>query len=67
MTTSALLRRLIELKAERMHALEHGLGVVAAYMFDLGHEIAVCRHVYPGAAGVERATLRVQLSGPHVG
>ena len=67
MTTATLLRRLVELQAERIHAMEHGLGGVGPYMSDLGHEIAVCRQAYVGAAVTEIATLRAQLSGPQNG
>ena len=59
--------QLQELQAERALASLEGLANHDAYLADLGHEIAVARHAYVGAAVTEIATLRAQLSGPQVG
>ena len=55
------------LTAERLDAVEAGLGNNAAYMTELTVEIAVHRAAYVVAAVTEIATLRAQLSGPQVG
>ena len=67
MSTAELLSRVAALQAERIDAVEHGLGGVKAYIDDLDHEIAICRHAYVGAAVTEIASLRAQLSGPQRG
>lgn len=56
-----------QLQAERALALIEGLESNRAYMADLDGEIAAARHAYVGAAVVEIATLRAELSGPQVG
>ena len=56
-----------DLQTERALASIEGLSDDSAYMADLNREIAVTRSAYVGAAVTEIATLRAQLSGPHVG
>jgi hypothetical protein len=56
-----------ELRAERALAAIEGLASDAAYMADLEDEIVAARHAYIGAAVIEIATLRAELSGPQVG
>ena len=55
------------LQAERLDAVEAGLGENALYMNDLDHDIEASRAVYIGLAVTEIATLRAQLGGPQVG
>jgi hypothetical protein len=55
------------LEAERLDAVEAGLGENALYMTDLENDIEASRAVYVGAAVTEIATLRAQLGGPQVG
>ena len=55
------------LEAERLDAVEAGLGENALYMTDLDNDIETSRAVYVGLAVTEIATLRAQLSGPQVG
>jgi hypothetical protein len=55
------------LEAERLDAVEAGLGENALYMTDLDNDIEASRAVYVGLAVTEIATLRAQLSGPQVG
>ena len=55
------------LEAERLDAVEAGLGANALYMTDLENDIEASRAVYSGRAVTEIATLRAQLSGPQVG
>jgi hypothetical protein len=67
--TAALdaLTKLRRLEAERLDAVEAGLGENALYMTDLEHDIEASRALYVGLAVTEIATLRAQLSGPQVG
>ena len=67
--TAALdaLTQLRRLEAERLDAVEAGLGDNALYMTDLENDIEASRAVYVGAAVTEIATLRAQLGGPQVG
>ena len=67
--TAALdaLTKLRRLEAERLDAVEAGLGGNALYMTDLENDIEASRAVYVGAAVTEIATLRAQLGGPQVG
>jgi hypothetical protein len=67
--TAALdaLTKLRRLEAERLDAVEAGLGENALYMTDLEHDIEASLALYVGAAVTEIATLRAQLSGPQVG
>jgi hypothetical protein len=55
------------LQAERLDAVEAGLGENALYMTDLENDIEASIAVYVGLAVTEIATLRAQLSGPQVG
>lgn len=55
------------LQAERLDAVEAGLGENALYMNDLENDIETSRALYVGLAVTEIATLRAQLSGPQVG
>ena len=61
------LAKLRRLEAERLDAVEAGLGENALYMTDLDNDIEASRAVYVGLAVTEIATLRAQLSGPQVG
>jgi hypothetical protein len=67
--TAALdaLTQLRRLEAERLDAVEAGLGANALYMTDLENDIEASRAIYVGLAVTEIATLRAQLSGPQVG
>lgn len=61
------LTKLRRLEAERLDAVEAGLGGNALYMTDLETDIEASRAVYVGLAVTEIATLRAQLGGPQVG
>jgi hypothetical protein len=67
--TAALdaLTKLRRLEAERLDAVEAGLGENALYMADLENDIEASRAAYIGIAVTEIATLRAQLGGPQVG
>jgi hypothetical protein len=67
--TAALdaLTKLRRLEAERLDAVEAGLGENALYMNDLENDIEASRATYIGLAVTEIATLRAQLGGPQVG
>ena len=67
--TAALdaLTKLRRLEAERLDAVEAGLGGNALYMTDLENDIEASRATYVGLAVTEIATLRAQLGGPQVG
>jgi hypothetical protein len=67
MPTTQLQHHLQELEAERALAALEGLAGNATYMAALDGEIAAARSAYVGAAVIEIATLRAQLSGPQVG
>ena len=67
MTATEARTRLHSLEAERLDAVEAGLGGNALYMDDLNNDIAASRALYIGLAVTEIATLRAQLSGPQVG
>jgi hypothetical protein len=67
MTASEARTRLQRLQAERLDAVEAGLGDNALFMADLQDEIANSRAAYIGLAVTEIATLRGQLGGPQVG
>jgi hypothetical protein len=68
MTTALDARtKLRRLEAERLDAVEAGLGENALYMNDLETDIEASRAVYVGLAVTEIATLRAQLGGPQVG
>jgi hypothetical protein len=55
------------LQAERLDAVEAGLGENALYMADLEQDIEAYRALYVGLAVTEIASLRAQLGGPQVG
>jgi hypothetical protein len=61
------LARLRRLEAERLDAVEAGLGGNELYMTDLENDIEVSRTAYVGLAVTEIATLRAQLGGPQIG
>ncbi len=55
------------LTAERLDAIEAGLGDNAVYMRELEDELVAAREAYVGLAVTEIASLRGQLSGRQVG
>jgi len=55
------------LVAERLDAIDAGLGDNAAYMRELEEDLIAARGAYVGLAVTEIATLRGLLSGPQVG
>jgi len=68
MTTAHDVRlQLGRLAAERLDAIEAGLGDNAAYMRELEEDLTAARASYVGLAVTEIATLRGQLCGPQAG
>jgi hypothetical protein len=67
MTATDARQQLHRLQAERLDAVEAGLGANALYMAELETDIATSRVAYVALAVTEIATLRAQLSGPQVG
>ena len=67
MTATDARNRLHALQAERLDAVEAGLGNNALYMADLENDIEQSHAAYVGLAVTEIATFRGQLSGPQVG
>jgi hypothetical protein len=67
MTATDARNRLHRLQAERLEALEAGLGDNALYMADLENDIATSHATYVGLAVTEIASLRAQLDAPQVG
>lgn len=67
MTAHDLRLQLGRLVAERVDALEAGLGGNALYMSVLEDDLAATRAAYVGVAVTEIASLRSQLSGPQAG
>jgi hypothetical protein len=67
MTATDARTQLHRLQAERLDAVEAGLGDNALYMDDLQSDIAASRELYVGLAVTEIAVLRAQLSGPQAG
>ena len=67
MTATDARIQLQRLEAERLDAVEAGLGENALYMDDLHNDIAASRALYIGLAVTEIASLRAQLGGPQVG
>jgi hypothetical protein len=67
MTATDARTRLQRLHAERLDAVEAGLGENALYMTDLQNDIAASQVAYVSLAVTEIATLRAQLGGPQVG
>jgi hypothetical protein len=59
--------RLSRLQAERLNAVEAGLGANTVYMTDLHDDIAAARATYVGLALTEVATLRAELGGAQSG
>jgi hypothetical protein len=56
-----------QLQAERVLAIEAGLGENTAYMDDLDEELVYRRQLYIASAVTEIATLRAELGGPQLG
>jgi hypothetical protein len=67
MTATDARTRLQRLQAERLDAVEAGLGANALYMTDLQNDIAASQVAYVSLAVTEIATLRAQLGAPQVG
>jgi hypothetical protein len=67
MTATDARTQLHRLEAERLDAVEAGLGGNALYMNDLHNDIAASRALYVGLAVTEIAVLRAQLNAPLVG
>jgi hypothetical protein len=67
MTATDARARLVRLEAERLDAIDAGLGENALYMAELQHDLAASRAAYVGLAITEIATLRARLGGPQVG
>jgi hypothetical protein len=67
MTATDARIRLHRLEAERLDAVEAGLGDNALYMDDLKSDIVASHALYVGLAVTEIASLRAQLSGPQRG
>ena len=63
MTAHDVRLRLGRLAAERLEAIEAGLGNNAAYMRELEQDLSAARASYVGLAVTEMATLRGQLGG----
>ena len=59
--------RVRRLQAERLDAIDEGLGDNALYMVSLERDIEAARALSVGLAVTEIATLRAQLGGPQVG
>ena len=66
MTATDARQQLLSLQAERLDAVEAGLGANALYMTDLEIDIASSRAAYVALAVTGVATLRAELSGPYV-
>ena len=67
MTATDARTRLHRLQAERLDAVEAGLGENNLYMTDLENDIAASEALYVGLAVTEIASLRAQLDAPQVG
>jgi hypothetical protein len=67
MTANDVRTQLGRLVAERLDAIDAGLGDNAAYMHELEQDLNAARGAYVGLAVTEIATLRGQLWGPQVG
>jgi len=68
MTTAYDVRlQLGRLTAERLDAIDAGLGDNRVYMRELEVDLNAARSAYVGLAVTEIATLRGQLSGPQAG
>jgi hypothetical protein len=67
MTATDARHQLQRLQAERLDAVDAGLGDNHLYMADLESDIAASRVAYVALAVTEIASLRGQLSGPQLG
>jgi hypothetical protein len=67
MTATDARHQLQRLQAERLDAVEAGLGANALYMADLETDIEASRTAYIALAVSEIASFRAQLSGPNEG
>jgi hypothetical protein len=67
MTATDARQQLQRLQAERLDAVDAGLGANALYMEDLESDIAASRAAYVSLAVTEIASLRAQLSGAQLG
>jgi hypothetical protein len=67
MTANDVRTQLGRLVAERLDAIDAGLGDNAAYMRELEQDLNAARGAYVGLGVTEIATLRGQLWGPQVG
>jgi hypothetical protein len=67
MTATDARHQLQRLQAERLDAVEAGLGANALYMADLETDIEASRTAYIAMAVSEIASFRAQLSGPNEG
>jgi hypothetical protein len=67
MTATAARQQLQRLQAERLDAVDAGLGANELYMEDLDTDIAASRAAYVALAVTEIASLRAQLSGAQHG
>ena len=67
MTATDARQQLHRLQAERLDAVDAGLGENELYMTELESDIVSSRIAYVALAVTEIATLRAQLSGPQVG
>ena len=63
-SASEVRSRIFALEAERLEAIEAGLGSNATYMRDLDTELDASRVAYVGMAVTEIASFRAQLDGP---
>jgi hypothetical protein len=67
MTATDARQQLHRLQAERLDAVDAGLGENELYMADLESDILASRVAYVALAVTEIASLRGQLSGPQRG
>jgi len=67
MSALELRRRLSQLQAERLDAIDAGLGDNGPYLRSLHSDLAATHAAYVGAAVTEIATLRSQLGGAGLG
>ena len=67
MTATDARMELRRLTAERLDAVEAGLGGNDLYMTSLEQDVAAARAAYVGLAVTEIASLRARLGGPHLG
>ena len=67
MTATDARQQLHRLQAERLDAVDAGLGENELYMADLESDILASRVAYVALAVTEIASLRAQLSSPQLG